>query len=176
MKNKVPDVLDAKGTQNISIILSTFQLSLDETLEALCEWDEDKLDVEAIQKLKNIKANMVDSMESIKAYNGDWSDLPEIQAFVINISRIPLFEKRIDAITFKYNFDVEYTLLSDNVNLLKQSYDAISTNVKFKQIIRIILDVGNFLNYKTSKGNSFGFKLQTLKNMSGLKSKKIDGK
>lgn len=77
---------------------------------------------------------------------------------------------------FRYNFDFEYTLLSDNVNLLKQSYDAISTNEKFKQIMRIILEVGNFLNYKTSKGNSFGFKLNTLKNIGGLKSKKIDGK
>ena len=170
-KNKIVNVLDARGSQNISIILSTFQLSLDDALEALRECDEDKLDAEVIQKLKNIKANMVDSLESIKQYTGDCSDLSEIESFVVSLSRIPLYEKRIDSVAFKYNFDIEYTLLSDNVNLLKQAYDAISSNNKFKQIMRIILDVGNFLNYKTPKGNSFGFKLQTLKNMSGFKSK-----
>ena len=39
----------------------------------------------------------------------------------------------------------------------------------------MILDIGNFLNFKTPKGNAYGFKLQSLKDLAGVKSKKIDG-
>lgn len=44
------------------------------------------------------------------------------------------------------------------------------------KLIRMILDIGNFLNYKSPKGNSYGFKLQSLKDLTHMKSRKIDGK
>lgn len=118
----------------------------------------------------------MDCMDQIKGFEGNLQDLQESEQFVVSIVRIPLFDKRIDAIIFKYNFDSEFSLLSENVSVLRNSYDVITTNEKFKKLIRMVLDIGNFLNYKTSKGNSYGFKLDSLKDMSGLKSKKVEGK
>jgi len=169
-------VLDAKATQDVSIILSTYSLEVEETVEALTDCNEDMLDVETIQKLKNIKNNIVDSVEQAKCFTGDLNELSETERFVVCLVRIPLFDKRIDSIMFKYNFDAEFTMLSDNVSILKQSYESIKSNGKFQKLLRMVLDIGNFLNYKTAKGNALGFKLQSLKDMSMLKSKKIDGK
>lgn len=144
-------VLDSKATQNVAIILSTFNLTQEEAVTALNQCDEDSLDAENITKLKNIKDSIEESMEQIRAFQGDISDLQESEQFVIAITRIPLFDKRIEAILFKYNFDAEFSLLSDGTSVLKQSYDAISNSDNFKKIIRMILDIGNFLNHKPTK-------------------------
>jgi hypothetical protein len=146
-------VLDSKATQDVAIILSTYPLGMEDTVTALNDCDENKLDSEAIQKLKNIKNNISDSMANILSFNGKIQDLSDTEQFVVSIVRIPLFDKRIDAIMFKYNFDAEFTMISENTIILKQSYEAISTNDTFKKLIRMILDIGNFLNYKTPKGN-----------------------
>jgi hypothetical protein len=116
------------------------------------------------------------SMDQVKRFDGNPQDLSYTEKFVINLVRIPLFDKRIDAILFKYNFDAEFSLLSDNVTILKQSHDSIKSNEKFHKMLRMVLDIGNFLNYKTPKGNCPGFKLQSLKDLSSMKSKKIEGK
>ena len=176
--NKQLKVLEASAIQNISIILSTYSLGLEETLQAINTNDEDKLDIEVIQKLKNI---LSDSKDQAKKFQGKVEDLDDTEKFVVSIVRIPLFgnlsllifivDKRIDAIFFKYNFDAEYSMISNNVSMLKQSYEAISQNSKFQTLIRMILDIGNFLNYKSPKGNWFGFKLQSLKDMAQMKSK-----
>lgn len=134
-ENKIK-VLEAKATQDVAIILSTYSLSLEETVTALNDIDEDKLDVETILKLKNIKNNIADNIDQIKGFSGDIQDLDKTEQFVVSIARVPLFDKRIDAIMFKYNFDAEFSLISDNVGILKQSYEAISSNEKFKKVIR----------------------------------------
>ena len=102
-------------------------------------------------------------------------DISEPETFIVSVVRIPLYDKRISALMFKYNFNSEFSILSDNVNMLKNAYDSIKANEKFKKLMRLVLDIGNFLNFKTPKGNAYGFRLQSLKNMSNVKSKKIDG-
>lgn len=66
------------------------------------------------------------------SFSGEIQELSETEQFVVSIFRIPLFEKRIEAIMFKYNFDAEFSLISDNAMILKQSYESIITNEKFK--------------------------------------------
>lgn len=96
---------------------------------------------------------MGENVDQIKKFNGNIKDLSDTEKFVVSLVKIPLFDKRIDAILLNYNFDAEFSLLSDNVTILKQSYDSIKSNEKFHKMLRMVLDIGNFLNYKTPKGN-----------------------
>lgn len=75
----------------VSIILSTYPLGLEQTIKALNENDEDVLDMEIIQKLNDIKKNIADSMDSIKSFTGDISEVHKTEQFVISMVRIPLF-------------------------------------------------------------------------------------
>ncbi|CAI2377211.1 unnamed protein product [Moneuplotes crassus] len=174
-KKKI-EVLQAQTSQNVSIILSTYQLSTEETVQALKDTNEDILDFELVQKLRNVFYSISDSIEAVNSFEGSIEDLNKTEQFIVSIMRVPFFEIRINAINFKYNFDADIAIMSDNISLLKQSYEAISTNDKFKKLIRMILEIGNFLNFKTPKGNCLGFKLQSLTNLVNMKSKKVDGK
>ena len=57
---KTVSVLDAKGMQNISIILSTYKLPLEDTISALLECDEDIIDTEIVQKINSCIQNITD--------------------------------------------------------------------------------------------------------------------
>lgn len=175
VQQKTVSVLDAKAMQNVAIIMSTYKLGLEESIRALKEWDEDIIDVEASHKLKSWIASVSDWIDAVKSYTGDMQDISETEIFVVSVVKIPLFDKRINSMMFKYNFDAEYSLLSENVTILKNAWHSIKEWDNFKTLIRMILDIGNFLNFKTPKGNAYGFKLQSLKDLAGVKSKKIDG-
>lgn len=172
---KTVSVLDAKSMQNIAIILSTYKLPIEDTVTALLECDEDVIDTEIALKLNSCIQNIADSIDNVRNYKGSLSDISETEIFIVSMVRIPLYDKRISALMFKYNFNSEYTILSDNVNMLKNAYNSIKASEKFKKLMRMVLDIGNFLNFKTPKGNAYGFRLQSLKNMSNVKSKKIEG-
>jgi len=53
---------------------------------------------------------------------------------------------------FKNKFDHEYTDLNKNLEAIRSAVVGIRDNKMLKELITMILKVGNYLNYGTNKG------------------------
>lgn len=68
---------------NVQIMLSTYSLSIDQTLNAFSSLNLEILDPENLTKLKNILASCEDSKKQILEFDGDASVLDDIEEFAI---------------------------------------------------------------------------------------------
>lgn len=55
---------------------------------------------------------------------------------------------------FKNKFDADYTDMNKNLEALKSAITGIRDNKNLKELITMILKVGNYLNYGTNKGKA----------------------
>lgn len=127
----------------------------------------------------------------VKLYDGDVKLLGSTEKFFLALADIPDIEKRLDIWLFKQNFDEFFTydgnercgfsrnangmgfvLVSEARNKLQaveHALDDLEKSDTFKQLLRIILAVGNYLNAGTKKGQAFGFKLGSLRMLDSTK-------
>lgn len=70
---------------------------------------------------------------------------------------------------FKNKFDTEYTDMNKNLEALKSAVTGIRDNKNLKELITMILKVGNYLNYGTNKGKAQGFQMELLLQLSNIK-------
>lgn len=58
---------------------------------------------------------------------------------------------------FKNRFEYEYTDIKKNMEAVNSAIVGIRDNNKLKEIIAMILKIGNYLNFGTPKGKALGF-------------------
>lgn len=71
---------------------------------------------------------------------------------------------------FKNKFDYEFTEMNKNIEAVVDAVVGIRENDRLKEIITMILKVGNFLNFGTAKGKQTGFQMELLLQLSTIKS------
>ena len=64
--------------------------------------------------------------------------------------------------------------LLQKLRIVRSACSALRESTQLKQVLQVVLSVGNFLNEGTHKGRAAGFKLSTLNKLSSTKS--VDGK
>ena len=66
-------------------------------------------------------------------------------------------------------FDTKISTLEANVGIYGNAIKEVGESPKLKKVFDIILNIGNFLNHGTAKGNCSGFNLGTLKKLGDTK-------
>lgn len=71
--------------------------------------------------------------------------------------QVPSLNERLECMMFKNKFDYEFTEMKKNMEAIISAYKGIRDNQRLKEIITMILKVGNYLNFGTGKGKAQGF-------------------
>uniref|UniRef100_A0A914V0N7 FH2 domain-containing protein n=1 Tax=Plectus sambesii TaxID=2011161 RepID=A0A914V0N7_9BILA len=158
-------VIDPRRAQNCTILLSKLKLTNKEMRHAALSMDErglvprDLLD----QLLKFIPTKeevslLNEAVETSKSVRV----LAAADRFLLEMSKIPRYEERIKCLhiirTFRERVDdVKLPILA-----VTKSAHAVSTNKRLKQLLALVLAVGNFLNYGKRNGDAQGFTLSSL--------------
>ena len=85
------------------------------------------------------------------------------------MSEIPDIERRLDLWLFKESFDEVFASVCDKLKIVQRAADVLQQSTAFKQILRVILAHGNYLNGGTKKGNAYGFKMSSLRQLESIK-------
>jgi diaphanous 1 len=93
----------------------------------------------------------------LSSYKGNVSELSNIEQFLIIFITVPSLNERLECMLFKNRFEYDYTEIKKNMEAVNSAVIGIRDNSKLKEVITMILKIGNFLNFGTNKGKAQGF-------------------
>lgn len=170
-------VVDGKKQQNLSVILGKLKMSDAEIRDAILAMDETKLPAEAVRNFA-IYCPEDNEIKMINTFLASQKDLPAdqrqpigpIEEFALCIHEIPLVEKRLQGWRYKMEFDAKLNDVKPDIESVLSACKELRASSKFLDVLRIVLEVGNFLNGNSFREGAWGFKLDTLMNMAETKS------
>jgi len=153
--------LDGKRSQNCNIMLKHIKLNpIEKIVQIIYECDESVLTKDLILELqKFIPTN--DEICMIKENIANKEQMASAERYLTECSTISFYEDRLKALYTKYFFDEWYDDASSMVTSLKGATNDIKNSKKVKELLNIILLLGNHLN-TGRRGNAYGFKLESI--------------
>lgn len=89
--------------------------------------------------------------------------------WVFEMRSIPNFQKRVEMFAFMKDFDTDFKLNKTRVENFEQLIGMWTTDDRFFQFLKILLDVGNLISIGTKRGGVNGFKMGLLPKFASCK-------
>lgn len=176
---QVITVLSEKKLLNVNILLSStpyveFGLSANETIEALGDVNEKLLTYERLEKLNKIapssEVRIKQDIKKLLDYKGPKEALTNAEQFICKLwLDLPYFIPRLKVLWFKAQFYIDFAEVKDNISTVRDAATIVTKNQAFQKFLLLVLEIGNFLNHGTLKGNAVGFNLDSLRLLDGCK-------
>ncbi|OHT16046.1 hypothetical protein TRFO_13540 [Tritrichomonas foetus] len=159
-KPKLVEILDSNRSKSISIMVSRFRRPHNEVADQIRRLD----DAITEDELSALKANLPTPEEigAVEAYDGDPNLLGKAEQFVLAVSKVKLLNLHVDFLYLKKTFETQMGDIEEPINTIKGGIKAINTSPKLRELLSLLLRIGNFINGGTNRGGAYGFKLDFL--------------
>ncbi|KAK4716645.1 hypothetical protein R3W88_014983 [Solanum pinnatisectum] len=164
-------IIDAKKSQNLAIVLKALNVTTEEVCDALKEGN--KLSPELIQTISKL-APTTDEELKLRLYCGEISQLGPAERFLKSLIEIPFAFKRMDALLLMSSLQEEVTFIKESFETLEVACQELKNSRLFLKLLEAVLKTGNRMNDGTYRGGAQAFKLDTLLKLSDVKG--TDGK
>ncbi|KAI7867438.1 hypothetical protein BDF14DRAFT_1968074 [Spinellus fusiger] len=161
-------IIDSKKAININISLlaKLKHLSLDEMVGKIKMVD-DTICTEVV--LLSLQANIPTPEEQgrlsvfVKSASEDsLENLSQPDQFCAKIMEIERFKERIDNMLFRATFWEKHHQLAQNMSSVLEASLALKESQSFKELLKLILVLGNFMNATSFQGGAFGIKISSI--------------
>merc|ERR1719285_909185 len=171
-KQQEVNFVDGKRKQQVGLILQKFKLVPITVREQILAFDEENLIYAQIEQLANCMPTKEECDQVSKKYEeydsiANWG---KVETFFYHMHDIERISERLTSWLFMLEFEDFIESLDSKLHEIHESYEVISESVHFRQILQIVLRLGNYMNGKGSKGAATGFKLDALSGLSAIKS------
>ena len=173
IESKIVSLLDLSRANNMSIMLARMRLSYSEIKRAILELDDQTLSIDNLKSLKQY-VPAFEEIQLVRNYDGDISKLGNAEKYVLEVMDIPRLNQRLESMIFKRKFMNEYEEILPNISNVLKASDESRKSGKLEKILRIVLDIGNFMNGSTNRGSAYGFQLEALIKLKDTKVSKKD--
>ncbi|CAM9121700.1 unnamed protein product, partial [Choristocarpus tenellus] len=167
-KKKTINLLDAKMLQNNGIVFKRFRMEPQELCDKVLGMDLKELDSDKLAALCAI-APTLDQLSTLKGFQGELSDLDDVQQFMVLTARMPRYKNRLDCLTFMQSCEGSASLIDEKLILVQEAIMGVGESPKLKRIIEVVLAIGNFLNEGTRNGDARAIKLDSLLKLNTVK-------
>ncbi|KAG0019125.1 hypothetical protein BGZ82_000238 [Podila clonocystis] len=164
-KNQEILILDQRRAYQLNIMLGGMKHTYPEIRQAILRMDEEFM---TLVQLTNLLKFVPDAEETGKLL--EYKDAPEDmklrlgrpEAFFVEMLKVERYQQRLEGLKFK----VTYQSLLEGVNEAISSITAASNGLKnakhFKELLNLILMLGNYMNGASHNGGAFGFKIASI--------------
>ncbi|KAJ3112593.1 hypothetical protein HK098_008011, partial [Nowakowskiella sp. JEL0407] len=160
--------LDAKRSQNCNIMFKAIRLQAPEIKRALHACDTEVLTQGIVTELLKFIPTEEEIL-MLKQYENEIENLASAEKFLYELSEISRYGEKLKALHFRTCYD-EYVDDADVfITALNGAATDVQTSPKFKELLKIILALGNYMN-SGARGGAYGFKLGTLLKLVDTKS------
>uniref|UniRef100_A0A671NU26 Inverted formin-2-like n=1 Tax=Sinocyclocheilus anshuiensis TaxID=1608454 RepID=A0A671NU26_9TELE len=159
--------IDPKKNLNLNIFLKQFKCSNEEFVSMVQKGDCSKFDVESLKQLLKLLPEKHE-IDNLKSFQGDPDKLANVDHFYLSLLAVPCYQLRTECMLL-----CEETL--SVLEILKPKVELVETACEsslLPSFCKLILDVGNFLNYGSHTGNAEGFKISSLLKLTETKANK----
>ncbi|XP_047321719.1 formin-like protein 3 [Impatiens glandulifera] len=164
-------IIDAKKSQNLAILLKALNVSTEEVCDALNEGNE--LPGELVHTLLKM-APTSDEELKLRLFNGDITHLGPAERFLKVMVDIPFAFKRLESLSFVSSLQEDVSSMKETFSILEAACMELKNNRLFLKLLEAVLKTGNRMNDGTYRGGAEAFKLDTLLKLSDVKG--ADGK
>ncbi|PSS14433.1 Formin-like protein [Actinidia chinensis var. chinensis] len=164
-------IIDAKKSQNLAILLKALNVTTEEVCDALKEGNE--LPAELIQTLLKMAPTSEEELK-LRLFSGDLSQLGPAERFLKVMVEIPFAFKRLESLLFMSSLQEEVFAIKESFETLEVACMELKNSRLFLKLLEAVLKTGNRMNDGTFRGGAQAFKLDTLLKLSDVKG--TDGK
>ncbi|XP_019122204.2 inverted formin-2-like isoform X2 [Larimichthys crocea] len=170
-KQKEISFIDAKKSLNVNIFLKQFKCSHEDFVSLIRTGDRSRFDVEVLKQLFKLLPEKHE-VENLKLHQADRDKLASVDRFYLQLLDVPSYSQRIDCMLLCEESSCVLETLKPKVELLDRACQSVRESTRLPSFCKLILSVGNFLNYGTHTGNAEGFKISTLLKLTETKANK----
>uniref|UniRef100_A0A8C2DVW1 Inverted formin, FH2 and WH2 domain containing n=1 Tax=Cyprinus carpio TaxID=7962 RepID=A0A8C2DVW1_CYPCA len=163
--------IDAKKNMNLNIFLKQFKCSNEEFVSMLQKGDCSKFDVESLKQLLKLLPEKHE-IDNLKSFQGDPDKLAKVDRFYLSLLAVPCYQLRIECMLLCEETLSVLDILKPKVELLETACENLRKSSLLPSFCKLILSVGNFLNYGSHTGNAEGFKISSLLKLTETKANK----
>ncbi|XP_035520561.1 inverted formin-2-like [Morone saxatilis] len=163
--------IDAKKSLNLNIFLKHFKCSHEDFVSLIRRGDRSKFDVEVLKQLLKLLPEKHE-VENLKSHQADRDKLAPVDRFYLQLLDVPSYSLRIECMLLCEESSCVLENLKPKAELLDRACQSVRNSTRLPSFCKLILSVGNFLNYGTHTGNAEGFKISTLLKLSETKANK----
>ncbi|KAH7730319.1 CRE-DAAM-1 protein [Aphelenchoides avenae] len=166
-------VIDSRRSQNCTIMLSKLKLTHREIRNSLLSMDEKgKLPKDMLeQMLKFIPTkDELSMLQDTVCKHKTPAVLALADRFLFEMGQIPRFEQRLKCLHVIRTFQERIDELKPHLNAVIRASTVLPSNKRLKQLLTVILAVGNYLNHGKRIGNAQGIKIHSISSVHGVKS------
>ncbi|KAG0250651.1 hypothetical protein BG011_008195 [Mortierella polycephala] len=158
-------ILEQRRAYQINIMLGGMKSTYPEIRQAILRMDEEFMtqvqlgnllkfvpDAEEIGKLLEYK----DASDDVKLTLGR----PE--AFFVEMLKIERYQQRLEGLKFKVTFQSLLDGVKDAISSVTEASKGLMNSKHFKELLNLILMLGNYMNGANHNGGAFGFKIASI--------------
>nr|XP_027805848.1 formin-like protein 3 isoform X5 [Marmota flaviventris] len=156
-------LLEANRAKNLAITLRKAGRSAEEICRAIHTYDLQTLPVDFVECLMRFLPTEAE-VKLLRQYERERQPLEELAAedrFMLLFSKVERLTQRMAGMAFLGNFQDNLQMLTPQLNAIIAASASIKSSQKLKQMLEIILALGNYMN-SSKRGAVYGFKLQSL--------------
>ncbi|XP_057715709.1 inverted formin-2 isoform X1 [Corythoichthys intestinalis] len=163
--------IDPKKNLNLNIFLKQFKCSNEDFVAMIRKGDRSRFDVEVLKQLLKLLPEKHE-IENLKSFQGEKEKLANVDRFFTSLLTVHCYHLRIECMLLCEETASVLDMLQPKVKLLEEACHSLRTSTLIPSFCRLILDVGNFLNYGSHTGNAEGFKISSLLKLAETKANK----
>uniref|UniRef100_A0A4W5QVQ9 Inverted formin 2 n=1 Tax=Hucho hucho TaxID=62062 RepID=A0A4W5QVQ9_9TELE len=157
--------IDAKKNLNLNIFLKQFRCSHEDIVAMIQKGDRSKFDVEVLKQLQKLQPEKHEVRAERKKLAG-------VDQFYLQLLAVPCYALRIECMLLCEEISSVLQMMQPKAELLDEACESLRVSTRLPSFCKLILDVGNFLNYGSHTGNAEGFKIGTLLKLTETKANK----
>ncbi|WWC85530.1 uncharacterized protein L201_000394 [Kwoniella dendrophila CBS 6074] len=171
---EVVTVLDITRSNNIGIMLTRLRLSPAKIRKAIVEADDDLLEIGDLATLGRMLPTS-EEVERIRAFSGDITKLSKPDLYFKEISTVPNLKLRLETMVFMRRFEMMLSETMPDLMILKNVTKELKESERLRDVLKVVLALGNKLNGGSFRGNAAGFQLEALAKMKETRTAKGSG-
>lgn len=164
-RKKIAQCLDGKRTQAIEIFLNGAGVTFDQVRNCIQDLNPKALGLEQLCKVVEFYPPD-EELGTLKAFQeaNDPKVLPwgRAEEFLISMINIAHFKTRGECCVVRAQFGEDFDGIAQDVGVLKTCLNSVASSTALPAVFRLVMQMGNYLNYGTAKGAQCGFSLDTL--------------
>uniref|UniRef100_UPI00358E1AC9 disheveled-associated activator of morphogenesis 2-like isoform X1 n=2 Tax=Myxine glutinosa TaxID=7769 RepID=UPI00358E1AC9 len=162
-------VIDGRRAQNCVILLSKLKLSNEEIKTAIMQMDEqEEISKDMLEQMLKFVPEKSD-IDLLEEHTHEFERMARADCFLYEMSRIPHYQQRLQALYFKKKFTERVLESKPKVEAVLAASREVLKSSRLRRLLEVILAFGNYMN-KGQRGNAFGFRLSSLNKIADTKS------
>lgn len=171
---ELKSVLDPQTKKRVEILIQRVrQLEPEEIARRIQQFNQELCTEVFLSELKPVLPTP-EQVGKLNVYrNADAEELAGLHPsdrLMVKLIQIDRLAPRVEGMLYKVRFQEHWTLLDDSTRKLSEAGDALFHAQHFKDLLSLILFIGNYMNSTGVKGGAFGFRVSSINKLVDTKS------